>query len=132
MNSYWKLGSGSKADVDEIKENWTQIKSEVLSFVRRKRMKLFFTEVGWCSLANAATEPWDYTRSSVKIDLDLQARLYRGFFESWHGEPDLAGFSIWEWLPEAGGPDDRTYTPKGKPAERVLREWLSRPGWEVE
>ena len=28
-------------------------------------------EVGWCSLRNAAHEPWDYTKESEPVDLDL-------------------------------------------------------------
>jgi hypothetical protein len=43
----------------------------------------------------------------------------------------LGGFSIWEWPPVEGGPTDRGYTPKNKPAERVLREWMSKPRWIV-
>jgi len=30
----------------------------------------------------------------------------------------------WEWNATAGGPTDFGYTPKGKPAEQVLRQWL--------
>ncbi|HQY87521.1 MAG TPA: hypothetical protein PK402_02610 [Tepidisphaeraceae bacterium] len=132
MNSYWKLGSNKDASVDEIKKNWQKIEDEVMTFARRKKKKLFFTEVGWCSLANAATEPWDYTRSSVKLDLELQARLYEGFFQHWHGNPDLAGFSIWAWDPGEGGVEDRGYTPKNKPAEKVLRDWLAKDAWKVD
>lgn len=131
MNSYWTLGSGPDASVEEIRQRWTKIQGEVLGFARKKGKPLFFTEVGWCSLENAVTEPWDYTRKSVPIDLELQARLYRAFFESWHGQSDFAGFSFWEWLPGEGGPNDRTYTPKNKPAEKVLREWLAKPAWDV-
>ncbi len=65
------------------------------------------------------------------IDLDLQKRLYQGFFESWHGNQHLGGFNVWEWSSAPGGPQDGTYSPKGKPAEKVLREWLAKPKWEV-
>ena len=32
---------------------------------------------------------------------------------------------------DGGGLEDNGYTPKGKPAEAVLREWLAKPRWEV-
>ena len=63
----------------------------------------------------------------------MQKRLYEGFFETWYGEPHLGGFSIWAWTPGDGHDDDnrKGYTPEGKPAEKVLREWLAKPAWAV-
>ena len=131
MNSYWKLGNDHKVTVSEIKENWSKIQKDLLEFKKKIGKPLLFTEVGWCSLANAAHEPWDYTRTSEDIDLNLQKRLYQGFFESWYGNPNLGGFMVWEWPPDQGGLDNKGYIPKGKPAEVVMREWLSKPRWEV-
>ena len=130
MNSYWKLGRDHTVTLDQIKQRWSEIQRDLLPFVQRTGKPLLFLEVGWCSMENAAHEPWDYTKN-VPIDLDLQARLYEGFFQSWHGNPLLGGFSIWEWTPDGGGPEDRGYTPRGKPAEITLREWLARGAWDV-
>jgi hypothetical protein len=63
--------------------------------------------------------------------MELQRKLYEGFFRSWWGDPRLGGFSVWEWPPDQGGKEDRGYTPKDKPAEGVLREWLAKPRWQV-
>ena len=131
MNSYWKLGKNHEVTVEQINGRWREIQRDLLSFLREVDKPLLFLEVGWCSLRNAAHEPWDYTKDSEPIDLDLQKRLYQGFFQSWHGNPMLGGFSAWEWTPGDGGPDDRGYTPENKPAEDVLREWLAKPRWEV-
>jgi len=133
MNSYWKLGEDRTVTLEQVKANWRPIKQEVLGFVQSKGKPLMFMEVGWCSMANAAHEPWDYTKSDP-VDDELQARLYQAFFEVWHGEPQLGGFSIWEWTAGDGGRDEqyrRSYTPENKPAEKVLREWLAKPAWEV-
>ncbi|MGF1632581.1 MAG: hypothetical protein ACFCVE_01920 [Phycisphaerae bacterium] len=130
MNSYWKLGDGPEATPEEIARNWKSIQGDLLPFVQKQQKPLIFLEVGWCSMSNAAHEPWDYTTGDP-IDLALQQRLYEGFFEAWHGTPELGGFSIWEWTVGEGGPDDRTYTPEGKPAEETLRTWLAKPAWGV-
>lgn len=130
MNSYWTLGPDKDTSVETIKENWRDIQEELEPFIRKKGKPLLFLEIGWCSLDNAAIEPWDYTKD-VPVNLELQRRLYQGFFESWHGTPWLGGFSVWEWPPGEGGPDDRGYTPKNKPAEGVLREWLANEPWDV-
>jgi hypothetical protein len=134
-NSYYKLGKDASVSVEQIAERWGAIQKDLLGFSRKINRPLLFTEVGWCSLANAAHEPWDYTKDSVPVDEDLQRRLYEAFFQSWHGQPQLAGFMIWEWAPGDGGKGDRGmkrgYTPENKPAEAVLRQWLARPAWDV-
>jgi hypothetical protein len=128
MNTYWTLGNNRDVSIAEIKQNWRKIQDEVFAFQKTVNKPLFFMEVGWCSMANMAKEPWDYTKGEDEAPTDtaLQKKLYEAFFESWHGRPELGGFSIWEWDPETGGPTDRGYTPKGKPAEEVLRGWLAK------
>ncbi len=127
MNSYWKLGTNKNADVEEITANWRRIQENVFAFVREQKKPLMILEVGWCSLDNAASEPWDYTQTQLPVNLELQKRLYEGFFLSWHGQPNVAGFSIWEWTVGDGGEKDKSYTPENKPAEKVLREWIKKP-----
>lgn len=140
MNSYWSLDQGNKSDatVSDIKAAWTAIQADLLPFAAKLRKPIIFLEAGWCSIANAAHEPWDYTRDDQPVDDDLQRRLFIGFFETWYGNPQLGGFSIWEWTPDPDptNPDSvrkhaRGYTPEGKPAEQILREFLSRPPWTV-
>lgn len=132
MNSYWKLGSNRNVSVEEIKQHWYDIQKELFAFKKKVNKPFLFTEVGWCSLANAAHEPWDYTKVTEEVDLKLQKKLYEGFFEAWQGNPNLGGFMVWEWPPDEGGPENRGYIPKGKPAEAVLREWMKKPRWKVQ
>lgn len=135
-NSYYKLGEDKNVSINEIEERWKNIQRDLLTFTQKKHRPFFFTEVGWCSVANAADAPWDYTQESVPRDDGLQKKLYEGFFRSWWGNPALGGFSIWEWPPGEGGKGDedeqRGYTPKNKPAGQVLREWFNKPRWNVD
>ena len=134
MNSYWKFGEkyrNENPSVDDINKRWKEIQSDLLPWVKEQGKPLMFLEIGWFSQKNVAYEPWDYTREQP-IDLDLQRKLYEGFFQSWHGNPQLGGFSVWEWTPGDGGAKDNGYTPENKPAEKVLRDWLAKPAWKVE
>jgi hypothetical protein len=131
MNSYYKLGDDRHVTVDEIKRRWGDIQKDLLAFTRKQNKPLLFLEVGWCSLANAAHEPWDYTQTDEPLDEDLQKRLYEGFFQTWHGNPNLGGFMVWEWTPGQPEENDKGYTPEGKPAEQVLKQWLAKPRWDV-
>ncbi len=131
MNSYYTLGENHRVTVEQVVKNWQPFRNKILNFVRRKGKPLLFTEVGWHSLQNTASAPWDYTLEHLPIDLDLQRRLYEGYFRVWHGTPEMGGFMIWEWPPGPGGPDNKGYTPEGKPAEKVLKEWFAKPKWDV-
>ena len=135
MNSYWSLGDGPDASLDQIKDHWKGIQKELFAFQAKVKKPIFFLEVGWMSMSNAVTEPWDYTKTpdEAPTDNDVQARLYEAFFESWYHKPELGGFSIWEWTPAPDEKDSqsvdetvRGYTPRGKPAEQVLKTWFAK------
>jgi hypothetical protein len=89
---------------------------------------ILFLEIGWCSMANAAHEPWDYTRTDdYDTDRELQRKLYEGFFKAWYDKSGLGGFMSWEWTPGEVTESDKGYTPEDKPAQEVLRQWLAKP-----
>ena len=130
MNCYYKLGNDKDVTKPEIESRWREIQNNILKFSREKAKPILFTEVGWCSLENAASEPWDYTKMDLPADNDLQKRLYEAYFDVWYGNPHLGGFMMWEWPP--GEAEEKGYTPKGKPAEQVMREWFAKKTWTVE
>ena len=137
MNSYWDFGTKSEPDpsVDHIVERWHEIQQDLFAFQQKARKPIIFLEIGWFSQSNVAYEPWDYTQEEPPVNVGLQKKLYEGFFKAWWDDSTarshLGGFSVWEWPPDAGGKDDRGYTPKGKPAEDVLKDYFAKPRWEV-
>ena len=140
MNSYYDLGKNikgshvekNKATVEQLNQRWAELREAILGFSRKINKPVFMTEVGWCSMGNAVTEPWDYTQTEEPLDLDIQRRLYESYFETWYGQKGFAGFNLWSWTPNVSGPQDRGYTPEGKPAEQVLRKWLAKGPWQVQ
>lgn len=137
MNSYWVLGKDRNTSVDQIVSNWKDIQADLFKFQAKIRKPIIFLEIGWFSQTNAAHEPWDYTQD-LPIDNELQRKLYEGFFKSWYAEPRLGGFSVWEWTPAPDKDDTEGqkltaggYTPRGKPAEEVLKEYMGKARWEV-
>jgi hypothetical protein len=131
MNSYWTLGQNRDVTVQEIDANWAKIQEKMFKFEDKMHKPVILLEAGWCSLSNAAKDPWDYTQSQLPVDDDLQKKLYEAFFQSWWGKPQLAGFLLWEMHP-GDDPDGKGYTPQGKPAEQVMKEWFAKPRWEIE
>jgi hypothetical protein len=128
MNSYYILGENRDVHVEEIVSRWRTIQKDLFAFQRKIGKPLILLEAGWFSVSNAANEPWDYTKDNLPVDEDLQRKLYEGFFRAWWDKPELGGFMLWEWTID---PNDRGYTPKGKAAEAVMRDWFAKPRWTV-
>ena len=83
---------------------------------------LVFTEIGYRSGDGANRTPWDYG-ASMAPDPGEQADCYAAMYEVFSGETWMKGPFWWAWdvSPPAAG--DTGYSPRGKPAEDVLRLW---------
>jgi hypothetical protein len=127
MTSYFTLADKKDPTVAEIVERWEPIKKDILAWQRRIGKPILFTEVGWCSQEGAATAPWNYyqNQKATSVGLEEQRRLYEAFIQVWGKVPELMGAIWWEWKAGDGGPDDFGYSPKGKPAEAILRRWFA-------
>jgi hypothetical protein len=130
MTSYFTLADKKDPTVDEIVQRWEPIKKDILAWQRRIGKPILMTEVGWCSQEGAAMAPWNYyqNQKATPAGLEEQRRLYEAFIQVWGDVPELLGGMWWEWDPSPGGPDDFGYTPRGKPAEQVLRRWFAEGG----
>jgi hypothetical protein len=87
---------------------------------------VIFTEIGYRSMAGANRAPWDWGVSGA-ADMTEQANCYEAAFSVWSREASwMLGVFWWAW-PTTGPPPagDTDYTPRGKPAEAVLRSWFA-------
>ncbi len=129
VNGYYSLGDNDSVTVEQINQKWAPIHDKLDEFVGSKGKPLVFIEIGYCSLAIAAKDPWDYTKIDKAADPQLQKRLYQAFFDTWYGDPHLGGFMIFEWEPNATS--EKGYSPHGKPAEEVMRTNFAKKPWVV-
>jgi len=128
MTSYYKLSDEPRPSLKDLTKAWRPLKRGLLRWQEKIGKPLLFTEVGWCSQEGASIEPWNYyyDQNPTKAGLEEQRCCYRAFMETWKDTPEVGGVIWWEWTDTLGGPKDYNYTPKGKPAEVVLRRWFSR------
>lgn len=126
MTSYYTLADAANPSVDQIVAKWRPIVERVSAWQKTVNKPIVLTEVGWCSQEGAATAPWNYYHAprATPAGMEEQRRLYEAFIAAWNDAPAIAGVIWWEWGSGPGGVGDCGYTPKGKPAERLLREWL--------
>lgn len=121
VTGYFELTRDRDASVDALAAAWAKPRAALLAAAKRRGLPLWLTEVGYPSVDGGATAPWDYTRDAP-VDVEEQRRAFAALARAWGGQP-LEGLFVWEWS-GAGGPRDRGYTPRDKPAECVLRAWF--------
>jgi photosystem II stability/assembly factor-like uncharacterized protein len=90
---------------------------------------IIFTEIGYRSISGCSHEPWNDTVSGT-YDPTEQRNCYIAAMHSLLGKPWFAGWFWHDWTtdPNQGGTGDLSYTPKGKPAQDVLRRWFASIG----
>jgi Glycoside Hydrolase Family 113 len=87
---------------------------------------VIFTEIGYRSADGTNLAPWDY-QVVAPYDPGEQADCYAAAFEVFAREtPWMKGAFWWDWSVPLPRFDDTDFTPRGKPAEQVLRTW-TRP-----
>jgi hypothetical protein len=122
VSAYFPLARGGEAGQAELDRSWRRHKDALVRFARAHKVSLWLTEVGYPSRDGAAAHPWDYTADG-EVDLAEQYRCFAALVAAWNREPALDGLLVWNWWGE-GGPRDRDYTPRGKPAATLLRAWF--------
>ncbi len=121
ITAYHKLSSSKNPSPEEMARKWSELKLKTLAMLGKFGKKFIITEVGYPSLDGAAKAPWNYL-AKEPVDLEEQAMCYRAFVQAWKDTSGLLGVYWWVWY-GAGGPTDNSYTPRGKPALQVVREW---------
>ena len=127
LNGYYKLASHHNPTLNELIARWNQIREKLIHWQDLYNRPIILTELGYPSMDGASEGPWDYSRQA-KIDLEEQALCYEAFFRVWgirnqSSDKRLGGVYFWNWYGD-GGPEDRGYTPRNKPAEQVLTQWF--------
>jgi hypothetical protein len=127
VDAYFPLAENATSDVDELVAAWTPIRDRLAATSHRYGKPVLFTEVGYRSQAGAATEPYAYDRPGPPDERE-QAAAYLATLRVFTGQPWWAGAHWWMWaeLPSADLPSGTaatSYSPRGKLAESVLREY---------
>lgn len=125
LSSYYELTGDDNATQQELNDGWKYWKDFIIEWHDKhgKNLPLYFTEVGYPSMDGGAVFPWDYTLDKPK-DWEEQAMAYKAFINSWDGDHRVIGVTFYKW--ESFEEDNSlTYSPKGKPAEKIIRDWFA-------
>ncbi|WP_157430670.1 glycoside hydrolase family 113 [Actinomadura macra] len=125
IDAYWPLAGRPTTDVAALRRAWTPILRRVGRFSASRGRPVLFTEAGYVSQQGSTTEPyaWEISKADGAAE---QAAAYEALLASCADQSWWAGVHWWmwdDWPDAAETPRSLSYSPHGKPAERILRRW---------
>jgi len=127
LSAYYTLNSdNSVGGLSGAWDYWNN--NDIKPFQAQVHKPVIFTEVGYRSVSGAHYNPWDYNLGGG-YDPTEQSNDYQALFSYWNNYSYMQGVFLWEWRtdPNAGGSGDTGYTPQNKPAQSILKQWLTNP-----
>jgi hypothetical protein len=127
IDAYFPLSGASTTDVSALQRSWEPIRAEMAAGSARYGRKILFTEAGFTSQQGTTTAPADWALSKTYNPAE-QAAAYQSLLATFSGQDWWAGVYWWVWnhLPDDGSDYVTSYSPRGKDAEQIIREWWQR------
>ncbi|HEY9480971.1 MAG TPA: hypothetical protein VIR98_01930 [Candidatus Paceibacterota bacterium] len=129
ISAYFEL-SPNNGSTQSIIDAWRSVDQNQIDPLRNRIGKpVIFTEVGYRSVDSGHAHPWDHEMGGG-YNADEQKNAYEALFRYWNERSYFAGVMLWDWKsdPSYGGAGNTDYTPKGKPAEDVMKTWFGASG----
>lgn len=103
---------------------WQGHAARLEEFAAEVARPLVIFELGFPSRRGALARPWDHV-AGTPVDTGAQALGYQSATNALADAEWLEGLFFWAWYGD-GGAHDRSYSPRGKPAMRWVREFFER------
>lgn len=122
INGYFNLVDRATADVDRLVRAWDLPMKSLSEFSAAHNRPIVMTEIGFRSIRGAAVAPWEWAEPGEASN-EEQAAAYQAALVRFAEARWLRGVQWWMWDDPTNEsvPHDRSYSPRGKPAEEVLR-----------
>jgi hypothetical protein len=125
--AYFPLSTASTTDVSVLQRSWEPIRAELAAGSARYGRQILFTEVGFTSQESTTTDPANWLLSTTPNQAE-QAAAYQSLLATFSDQAWWEGVHWWVWndLPASDAANVLTYSPRGKAAEGVIRQWWQR------
>jgi hypothetical protein len=127
ISGYYELSRETDPSLETLVAAWGVVRGRIEAWRHASGLDgkpLVFSEIGYPSLDGGNMYPWDYTRKAP-ADAAEQALCYRAFIAAWSDSPALRGVFFYNWWHNIHDPAENSYSPRGRPAEAVMREWFA-------
>lgn len=126
VDAYFPISESKTPNIEEIKAGWERWRVGLKAFSKKENKRILFTEYGYRSVDFSGKKPWESEREMNSVNLEAQANLLEGLYQSvWEEEWFVGGF-LWKWFishERAGGTENNQFTPQNKPAEAVIKKY---------
>ncbi len=135
IQAYFPLTDRRTPSVDTLRHGWIPHVRALEQVSQRYDRPVLFTEIGYKSTTDSATEPWRWGGLMngwfQQVSVQTQVHCYQAFFEMFWEKSWFAGAYLWQWHARhgaAGGPSSRGFTPQNKATQNVVATWYgARP-----
>jgi hypothetical protein len=128
VNAYFPLLDDKQPSKTALIQAWQPSLEAIAALQCRHNKPVLFTEFGYLSVEGCTGKTWELEQKVHQLPINeaAQATALSALFtvfaaqDWWHG-----GF-LWKWFPEMQGHEgypQKDYTPQGKQAEMVLKQW---------
>ena len=116
IGAYFPLGTETQID-----EGWARWRRRIEAVSNRYERRVLFTELGYPNLADASERPWDWQKPELReLAPEHQATCYEKMFQHLGGRSWFCGLFVWQYHPDFDRAAPWEYSPRGKPAEKVI------------
>ena len=119
VDAYLQLSRVPTTDVPTLQRAWEAVQDEGVALSLRYGKPILFTEAGYTSQRGTTTDPSNWAISNTVSQAE-QAAGYQALLTTFTGKPWWAGVHWWIW---ETSPTPVDFSPKGKEAEQVIRQW---------
>lgn len=124
---YAPLASSAAADDEEMRARLARSLDALGRLAAQAGRPVLFTEVGYKSMRGTAVRPSEWPEQlagqRVSASVEDQARAWRVFLAGIGDRPWVEGLYVWKWFTDPSSSEEGPlgFSPRGKPAEAVLR-----------
>lgn len=130
INAFFPLAESDGAGPAELLRGGDEVRNKLRALSQRWQKPILFTEFGYTTRRDPAVRPWEWPDSmkDVVVDPEAQADAYAALLGPMLDQDFFAGGFAWRVYAD---PDDMSqeaewgFSPRGKPAELVLRDAFS-------
>ncbi|MEE2786858.1 MAG: hypothetical protein VX589_05930 [Myxococcota bacterium] len=129
MNGYFALSAPNKTTVGRLLVAWWPRVATLAMLAARYARPIIFTEAGYPSVQGSIRSPWQWPSGTEVADAEGQRTAYEALLEALTPNPWFRGVFWWKYYehPEGQIPLSHDYTPRHKPAEKLLETWYRQP-----
>lgn len=124
ISGYFELTQTPDPGLAELTAAWNIRRDRLLAWRERAQLAqpIVFTEIGYANMDGTNMFPWKHRQPAAAPDPEEQALCYAAFIRAWQDAEPLRGVFFYDWF-GYDTLDDRGYSPRGKPAAGVIRDF---------